>query len=188
MATCRVIIQNALRRAGVLGAHEEADAPMLSAGMVTLQGLIDSYRGGLLGIPRSVTTSLDVTAEPMTRVYAVSLSVITVTLPTRDAVQVEKPMRDGDLIEVVDEDGPTAAYFRFSSDLGQWVHLNNLDIDDVFPLGPKHEWGFTNALAEQVISDYGTPDKPLVFDAARKWRGMISGRFEGDRPAVGTYF
>ena len=189
MATCRVIIQNALRRAGVLGAHEEADGLMLSAGMVTLQAMIDSYRGGLLGVPRSVIADTSRTAEPMTRVFVLSPANVTITLPTRDAVETEKPMRDGDLIEVIDEDGPTSAYFRFSSDFGKWVQLNNLDIDDVFPLGPKHEWGFTACLAEQMISDYGVPEpKPLVFDAARKWRGMISGRFEGDRPAVGTYF
>jgi hypothetical protein len=124
----------------------------------------------------------------MTRVFVLSPANVTITLPTRDAVETEKPMRDGDLIEVVDEDSPMAAFFRFSSDFGRWVQLNGLDVDDAFPLGPKHEWGFTNALAETLISDYGTPDKPMVYRDAARWRGMISGRFEEPRPAVGTYF
>jgi len=140
-------------------------------GRIVLNAMFREYvdNGGFGRLTEYLATD-DCEAEEQQRVFAAGF---TISLPDEvedaDSGETRKP-RDLALIQVVD-DGAAPEISIYDAQLGEWVRLDSLGLDDECPLSERNRHGLECVLARRLA---GTFQKPVPDSTAAYAAGLGS--------------
>ncbi len=215
MATCRVLITEALRAIRVLAPGDEPHVDDLTSGLSMLQSLvldIHNARGPLLDV--DITAPAWVASEDQRlRIQAGDTATITLpnTIPmyvtwdpydygfsppttavpvgataSADGLQYRTP-RDGARIEIV---GTTSALYLYRADINAWMAAYGLTLDVEAPLNARYNHALIALLAESLSTVMPQAQlAPLMMARIGRARGVIFTQTGADRdPVKADYF
>lgn len=204
MATCRDVTTLALKKLQVIASGETPTAAESADALVALQGLLDGWcRDGMFGRLRDVHVTADYTAREFQRIR---VDAGTVTIPTLfpvsqdgddygfqpaqpDADQLaddqlpdpnNRPPRNRSVVVTVDPAGTWATWF-YEGDIGEWVELQALTLNDTCPLSRVDADGLASQLALAVADQFGVEPKPWTIAKAARFRSLLSNRADSTR-------
>ena len=180
MATCQSIITSALRRLRIIDETEAPTAEHGVTGLEALQGLFDRYVNAARLEDYVATANYEAEENQRIRLDG---GAWTITYPeTID----DEDGRDPYDLSVVVVAGATPTHKIYDAQLGAWVTVSGLTLNDECPLSTRNRSAIVGALCEQLSSEYGRPmDAALMHDASHG-RQLLS-RF-GGRAYVDTKF
>lgn len=175
MATCRRVVNTALRKLGRLGAGREPRPADTAECLAALQGLYTTWiDAGVFGRLGDVTPLSDYAAGENQRI--VRKAGVTITLPERYGTDSAprtyseertfypsegvdgnwRSPRNGAVVQIVDTAGSglTRSYVYDRTRL-QWVEIEALQLDDEAPMSAGDSEGLAAALAIEVSDTFG---------------------------------
>lgn len=205
MATCRLIVNKALRKIGRLGAGREPRVADQTDALAALQGLYGSWvTAGAFGRLEDVIPLADCVAGENQRIIR-NASVITVTLPEfvpgycdprpygRERINGDdrsaRPPRDGAVIQLKDTNGGQVETHIYDGTLRGWARVDRLQLDDEAPRSAADPEGLSAALALELADDFGAEIGPTTTGQARRYIGAMTHSFSTPRAtARGAYY
>lgn len=194
MATCRRIVNTALRKLGRLGAGREPRSADTAECLAALQGLYTTWiENGAFGRLGDVTPLSDYAAGENQRV--IRNAGVEITLPDRYAA-LSYPQtyseertyyptqgtdgnwrspRNGAVIQIVDAAGSglTRSYL-YDRTRVQWVQIEALQLDHEAPLSAADPEGLAAALAIEVSDTFGAEIGPATISQANRFRYALA--------------
>lgn len=210
MATCRWIVNAALRKIGRLGAGREARTADAADALAALQGLYGAWvASGAFGRLADVIPLTNCTAGENQRIMR-DPAVVTVDLPdtvpayaqplpydrerdTYDHVYeavdgANRPPRDGAVVQLVDTVGGGVQTYVYDGTLRNWTVLESLQLDMVAPRSVSDPEGLSAALALELADTFGAEVGPTTLAQARRYMTGLITSFSRPREAViGVY-
>lgn len=205
MATCRHVVNGALRKLGRLGAGREPRVADQTDALGALQGLYGSWvASGAFGRLEDVVPLVDGVAGENQRVIR-NASVITVTLPEfvpaycdprpygRERINGEdrsaRPPRDGAVIQLKDTNGGQVETYIYDGTVREWVRIDRLQLDDEAPRSAADPEGLSAALALELADTFGAEVGPTTAGQARRFISAMTLHFSTPRTATrGVYY
>lgn len=209
MATCREVVEGALRKLGKLGAGRSARAPDLNDGFDSLVALYRSFiNDGAFGHLRDVTPLSDYTAGENERIFRNSASVTSITLPELvpdcwygspweygsrwvppgSEVSADRPPRDCSVVVISDTDSGLTNEYIFDGQQKLWVDLSNLTLDSEAPLSRRDFDGLKAKLAMQIADEYGGQIGQVTANLANRFQSALVNRASDPlRPRAGIF-
>jgi len=209
MASCRHVINGALRKLGRLGGGREPRTADAADALAALQGLYLSWiASGAFGRLRDVIAEADITAIEGCRIIR-DETVVTVTLPevvpaycdplpynlerdyytTNPVDSNNRPPRDGSVIQIKDTVGGQVASYVYDGTLREWVQIEMLQMDNEAPRSVTDPEGLSATLAMELADTFGAEIGPTTLrQAGRYTTAMINNPSAPRREAVGVYF
>lgn len=210
------VIKRALRKLGVLASGSEPPADQASDALDVLQSLVlELVGGGTFGRLYDVITEVDYTANENERIRAATG--VTVTLPDTisnppdwypyvggnwNAISpglgsgwdygsfysgYPRPPYDRSIITVVQDDVETVSVY--SAQVQGWVTINDMGLDDTFPLVSYLANGMAAKLAMSLSSEFGVEPTAMVVREAQQFNMQISQRLDSmSAPTQAAYF
>jgi len=206
MATCRTVINGALRKLGRLGAGREPRTADQTDALAALQGLYSSWvAAGAFGRLADVIPLVDYTAGVNQRIIR-DPEVVTVTLPEfmpmygdpmtygeerpcdgygREHV----PPRDGSVVQIMDTNGQQTETWIYDAALRVWTDIGLLQLDNEAPRSASDPEGLSAALALELADTFGADVGPTTVRQATRYQTAMTHRY-GMRAeaAAGVYF
>lgn len=200
MATANDLIARALRLLNVLASGETASADEAADGLVTLNSLLNEYRGHGIGAPLtevSVTSSYETDGNE-SLLCDTTAGALTVTLP-------DDPL-DGMMVRLVDvansfasanvtvarngrqiagsaanatlsSNGTNRAYF-YRADTGNWALVSDLVLADTQPLPARFDSALAALLAVRLAPEYGRTVSVELADQAERGRLALAAAYD----------
>lgn len=209
MATCRAIVNGALRKLGRLAAGREPRTADTTDALAALQGLYLSWvASGAFGRLADVVPLVDCTAGENQRIVR-DASVVTVTLPDRVPAYASplpygeervivgtydefdantRPPRDGAVVQIADEVAGEVETWIYDGTLRQWGHIDALQLDDQAPRSVSDPEGLSATLAIELADTFGADVGPATLAQAGRYKTAMTHNYSGPRRAVtGVY-
>jgi len=208
MASCRHVINGALRKLGRLGGGRDPRQADATDALAALQGLYLSWiASGAFGRLRDVIAEADITACENSRIIR-DETVVTVTLPEvvpaycnplpygalwpavvqNGTDYANRPPRDGSVVQIKDTIGGQVASYVYDGTLRQWVHVEMLQMDTEAPRSVTDPEGLSAVLAMELADTFGAEIGPTTLrQAGRYTTAMINNPSAPRREAVGVY-
>lgn len=206
MATCRHVVNTALRKIGRLGAGREpreADRAEVFAALVGLyRGLVDC---GAFGRPHSVWATHDVTVTEGVRIVRENGAAVTlpeylsrfvVPLPygalwpaaVQGANIDSRTPAHTSIVQIVDRDSGEDTTYMYDGTRQTWVSLDGLQLDHEAPLSRDAE-GLGAMLAVEIADTFSAEVGAASISQSARWTAanVTKGGFER-RSAPGVYF
>lgn len=209
MATCRHVINGALRKLGRLGGGREPRTADSTDALAALQGLYLSWiASGAFGRLHDIVATADITAAENVRIIR-DETVVTVTLPELvpaycdipygtwpywpNVVQngtdfASRPPRDGSVIQIKDTVGGQVASYLYDGTLREWVQIEMLQMDNEAPRSVTDPEGLSATLAMELADTFGAEIGPTILrQAGRYTTAMVNNPSAPRREAAGVY-
>jgi hypothetical protein len=208
MATCRHVVNGALRKLGRLGGGREPRTADAADALAALQGLYLSWiASGAFGRLRDVIAEADIIAVEGCRIIR-DEAVVTVTLPevvqaycnplpynlerdyygTSPVDTSNRPPRDGSVVQIKDTVGGQVASHIYDGTLREWVQVEMLQMDNEAPRSVTDPEGLSAALAMELADTFGAEIGPTTLrQAGRFTAAMINNPSAPRREAAGVY-
>lgn len=208
MATCRHVVNGALRKLGRLGGGREPRTADATDALAALQGLYLSWiASGAFGRLRDVIADADITATENCRIIR-DETVVTVTLPEyvpaycvplpygalwpyavlNGTDGVNRPPRDGAVVQIKDTVGGQVASYVYDGTLREWVKIEALQMDNEAPRSATDPEGLSATLAMELADTFGADIGPTTLrQAARFTTALINNPSAPRREAAGVY-
>lgn len=181
MLTCRVVIERAYRKLGVVDASEGPTIVELDTGLETLQGLYEAFvAAGMFGRVGDADYPSDgALGGSTTRLRAESLSPLTITITDSLGLDGSRPGNRAavTVVDAVQRESATVIYDPAS---GGWLQLSDLLLDTPAPLSNLGD-GLSSCLAESLAEARGMSVSPLTQRAAGRFRTSLSLGLDGAR-------
>lgn len=189
MATCRSVINLALRKLGKLGAGREARLADATDALDALQAMYTAWiASGAFGRLIDIQPEgPSYTASTGQRVTRESASLVEVILPEQS---VEEPVRDYDRWwpgKVTPRDGDAVVIVSLDTGLSQswiydgtgkvWQDVTALQLDDEAPRSIADRNGLAACLALELQDQYAAEIQPATIDQAARFKAAITMRF-----------
>lgn len=208
MATCRWVVNSALRKIGRLAGGREPRPADTTDAFASLQGLYGAWIGaGAFGRLNEIVALADVTAGENQRIMR-DKTVVTVTLPelvpawpeplpygalwpavTGSVDQGNRPPRDMTLIQLHDTNGGQTENYVYDATRRAWIDLSGLQLDDRAPLSEADPEGLAASLATEIADTFGAEMGPTTLNQARRFTTALTHKFSSPRTAsVGSYW
>jgi hypothetical protein len=210
VATCREIVNGALRKLGKLGAGREARTADATDALESLRGLYSQLiNSGAFGRLNDVTPTANYTARENDRIFRNSEDVTQIDLPelvddvlpsgwvpqygTRwippsQSVSAQRPPRDCAVVVISDAISGETQEYLYDGTQRKWVGLFDLDLDDLAPLSHRDQDGLKSLLASRFSDEFGGEVSPSTSLAARQFRSDLVHRWSMPRqPQYGVY-
>lgn len=214
MATCRVVIAEALRALAAIAPGDDPAIDELTTGLEAVQNLIlnlHEARGPLIDVDTTAATYI---AGENQRVRIQAGDTATITLPNSIAVtgQIDpndygfslslnaqppqgstaiadgltwRQPRDGTRIEIV---GTLQALYFYRADTNAWTQANGLTLDAELPLNNRYTSAFAAMLAERLAVFYPVPITPVLAKRIARGNAALMLRMGTARdPVMGQY-
>ena len=210
MATCRHIVNSALRKIGRLGAGREPRVADQTDVLAALQGLYGAWiAAGAFGRLADVLPLTDYTAAENVRVIRDPATVV-VTLPelvpafanplhydeerVNYAVRGQlvngdaRPPRDGAVVQIMDTNGGQVETWLYDGTLRQWTGLHLLQLDEQAPRSADDPEGLSAALAMEIADTFGAEIGPTTLRQGNRYLVALTHRYSTPRTAAaGVY-
>ena len=210
MATCRHVINGALRKLGRLGGGREPRTADTTDALAALQGLYLSWiASGAFGRLADVIPLTDMTAGENQRILR-DPSTITVTLPDTVPMWTDpqpynlergiyptnyeqtdgsnRPPRDGAVVQIKDTVGGQVASYLYDGTLREWVQIEALQLDNEAPRSITDPEGLSALLAMELADTFGAEIGPTTLRQAGRFTTiLINNPSTPRREAVGVY-
>lgn len=208
MATCRHVVNGALRKLGRLGGGRDPRTADATDALAALQGLYLSWiASGAFGRLSDVIAEADITAAENVRIIR-DETVVTVTLPEvvpaycdplpygalwpyvvqNGTDGANRPPRDGAVVQIKDTVGGQVASYVYDGTLREWVKIEALQMDNEAPRSVTDPEGLSAVLAMELSDTFGAEIGPATLrQAGRFTTAMISNPSAPRREAVGVY-
>lgn len=210
MATCRNIINRALRKLGRLGGGREPRTADQTDALAALQGLYTAWvASGAFGRMADVTPLTDYTAGENERIIRTDAT-IAVTLPEtvpyysdplpynreRDTYATNyeavdcnnRPPRNGALVQIKDRAGGKVETWIYDGTARDWVSIENLQLDSEAPRSGTDPEGLSALLATELADTFGAELGPTTLNQAKRYTsGMVSDFSRPRQTAMGVY-
>lgn len=175
MTTLRQLITRGQRLATIHGGAGMRALPAENAAD-GLESAIGMYRGfignGIFGPITDVLITEAYEAGENERVINNTAEDLAITLPlTITDCGVERTTEDRSVVIIVDAEDP--AFWTFDVDIGDWVELGSLTLDDRAPFSGRFETGLAALLAVHMLSEYGMEPSAILADLARTAHGAM---------------
>ena len=207
MATCRAVVNLALRKLGVLGAGREPRASDLNDAFQALKDLYQTMiAAGAFGRLRDVVPLADYVAGENERVFRNSDNTLQITLPelvpleARDPRPYDqenaiysaqltnrnsRPPRDCAVVVICDAFIGTTTSFIYDGHTKQWQSLYDIAIDDTAPLAYRDAQGIAALLATTVADIFGTGElSPSTIQSAKIFQSSVVNRWSSPANAI----
>lgn len=203
MATCRYIVNSALRKIGRLGAGREPRVADQADTLAALQGLYGSWvASGAFGRLTDVVPATDYVARENERIIR-DPALITVTLPDMVPTYAEprtyrderaysandaRPPRDAAVVQIMDANGGQAETWLYDGTRRAWVTLDALQLDNEAPRSGDDPEGLSAVLALEVADTFGAEVGQATLRQANRFLVNLTHRYSTPRQAaVGVY-
>ena len=201
MATCRLIVNSALRKLGRLAAAREPRVADQTDTLAALQGLYGSWvAAGAFGRLTDVVPLTDYVARENERIIRTS-ALITVTLPAmvtsygeprpyneERAAMDARPPRDGAVVQIKDEVGGNVETWIYDGTEREWVTIDALQLDKTAPRSGDDPEGLAAVLALEVADMFGADVGAGTMRQANRYLVTLTHRYSAPRQAVpGVY-
>lgn len=192
MATCRDVIKNAYRKAGIIGVGQNVTAAQSAVALDQLQDLyISLVNDGVMGALTDVYTDVDYTPNEGERVYRAT-SGVTLTFPATlvDAdTNLTRAPKDGALIVQVGPADTDAVYKVYDIYSASWLTLNSLSLTSQAPLTKSYKTDIEALLGIALTDEASLPPPPLLLQQAKLARYHLARRNNtASSTAQGTFF
>lgn len=212
MATCRAVVNGALRKLGKLASGREARSTDATDALASLKGLYRSLiDSGAFGRLRDVVPVGDYTAHENERIFRNSdVDVeIEITLPelVRESLGSPaeygsrwvppasvadadlRPPRDCSVVVISDAHSGETQEYIYDGSIRRWIQIGDLGLDDLAPLSTRDEDGLKAALALQIADEYGGDVTGATSRLAGIFRSnLVSGFSRPRREAYGSFY
>jgi hypothetical protein len=209
MATCRAIVNGALRKLGKLAAGREARDADRDDALEALRGL---YRflitSGAFGRLKDVVpTGATYTAGENERIFRNDDATLSVTLPeivrrdcsprpyddecacpSGDVATDMRPPRDGAVVVVSDAFTGVTVHYIYDGQLRLWQSIDGLDVDDAAPLSTRDAEGLKALLATRLVDEFGGAIGPATVQLAGMFQANLTTRFSAPREMSHTEY
>lgn len=207
MATCRLVVNTALRKLGVLAAGREPRLADQTDALAALQGLYGAWvAAGAFGRLRDVV--------PITSPYRAcggehvlrdSADIMEVELPDlvgRDwfwdygwlrcccYYNPNVPPRDGLVVRITDRIGGETRTWIYEGASKEWQRIEDLQLDDQAPRSTADMLGLSSCLAMEIADTYGDAGviTQVTAQQAARYKAAMTQRFGVERqPVPGVY-
>lgn len=207
MATCRWIVNTALRKIGRLAAGREPRTADATDTLAALQGLYGSWiAAGAFGRLTDVIPTADMTAAENQRIIR-DEDVIDVTLPeyvpaysiplpygalwpavTQPIDYANRPPRDGSVVQIKDTVGGNVQTWIYDSTLREWTVIELLQLDSEAPRSRTDPQGLAACLAVAVADMFAAEVPQTTAMQAAAYQTAMTHRYSAPRrEAVGVY-
>lgn len=212
MATCRSIVNSALRKIGVLAAGREARPTDFADALSSLQALYYSLiDGGAFGRLRDVIPIADYVANENERVFRQNTGCTQVTLPETVAIDQcwnvwnwetdpwgpinqntanwqQRPPRDTSVVVINDAFTGITTTYIYDGSVKLWQAIDELGPDDNAPLSARNSDGLSSLLSMQIVDEFGGDMPQATVRSAAQFQSGLATRFSMPRTeAVGVY-
>lgn len=191
MATCRDIINSAMRKLRLIAPGEDATGDEAADGLIALQAMYLSWVGqGLFGRLTDVLTEENYEANEWERVRKDAAATVTLPATVSDPFtgDVRAP-HDLALIEVLYPTDSTRQVSLYDANLGDWIRLDSLTLGSGAPLAGRGEHGLACALATYWADEFGAEVGPTTGRSAVNFRLQLSYKVGSSRrPNRAVYF
>lgn len=202
MATCRAIVNGALRKLGKLAAGREARDADRDDALEALRGL---YRflitSGAFGRLRDVVpTGVDYVAGENERIFRNDDATLTIDLPelvrrdcsprhyddecacpSNDVARDMRPPRDCAVVVVSDAFTGITVHYIYEGQLRLWQSIDGLDIDDVAPLSTRDAEGLKALLSTRLVDEFGGAIGDTTLQLAGMFQTNLTTGFSAPR-------
>lgn len=208
MATCRSVVNGALRKLGRLGAGREPRTADQTDAFAALQGMYLAWIiGGAFGRLTDVIAEADITARENQRIIR-DETVVTVTLPEyvpaysfplpygalwpavaqNNVDYANRPPRDGAVIQIKDTVGGQVDTWVYDGTLREWISIELLQLDNEAPRSRNDPEGLAANLAVELGDTFGADIGPTTLAQAARYRSAMLSNYSTPRRAVaGVY-
>jgi hypothetical protein len=208
MASCRWVVNGALRKLGRLGAGREPRTADATDALAALQGLYGSWiASGAFGRLTDIIAQVDMTAGEGQRIIR-DPDVATITLPEyvpaftvplpygalwpavvqNGADTANRPPRDGAVIQLVDSVQGGVATFIYDGTLKVWSQIELLQLDSEAPRSVPDPEGLSACLAIELGDTFGAEIGPTTARQAARYQSALCNNLSMPRrAAVGVY-
>lgn len=179
MATCRAIVNGALRKIGRLGGGREARPADLQD---TLDALKAMYRmwinAGAFGRLADVTPTIDYIAIENVRIFRNSSNTLQITLPeTISENGINRTPMDCSVVVVIDAFTGSVTEFIYDGQTKAWTSLYGLTVDGEAPLSRRGEQGLMACLAVQIADEFGGNLGQATLQQASSFQTALTHRY-----------
>lgn len=206
MATCRYIVNSALRKIGRLGAGREPRVADQTDTLAALQGLYCSWIvSGAFGRLTDVVPLTDYVARENERIIR-DPALVTVTLPDMVPTYAvprpygeerawnagvdgsTRPPRDTSVVQIKDTVGGEVATWIYDGTQREWVKLEALQLDSQAPRSGDDPEGLSAALALEIADTFGAEVGAGTMRQVNRFLVNLTHRYSTPRQAaVGVY-
>ncbi len=190
MATCREVIEDALRKTGVRHDLDGATVWQLDRGMRALQDLLDGFAAsGLLGrMAEGLHPYTGTLGAENMRLRIDGIDGVSVTMSgTVDGCNGPRAPRNHTMLTIIDAVLQETAVVIYDAQRGTYVQFSDLTLDTYCPLSNRGD-GLASCLAEQLADEPGAVLNPVTVRSAAKFRTALAMGFDGPRQTVTTEF
>jgi len=207
MATCRHIVNNALRKLGRLGGGREPRVADQTDALAALQGLYSSWvASGAFGRLQDVIPLADCVAEENQRILR-DARVITVTLPEyvpmfaqplpydQERMNYEavdgsnRPPCDGAVVQLKDTNGGQVETWIYDGSQREWTLIDSLQLDNQAPRSADDPEGLSAVLAIEIADTFGAEiGQSTLRQSQRFISNMVTNPSTPRRVVPGVYF
>lgn len=208
MATCRSIVNRALRKIGVLAAGREARPSDAEDTLEALKGLYKAWiSSGAFGRMADVVPNADFTAGENQRIFVTVDTVATITLPELVPMHLDplpydqervaytnyeatdganRPPKDGAVVEVVE--GDSILTYLYDGTLRRWQEIGAMALADDCPRSHSDPEGLAACLALEIAGNYDAGVSDTDLRQARRYEETLSLHLSRPREAAaGVY-
>ena len=206
MATCRYIVNSALRKLGRLGAGREPRVADAADTLAALQGLYGYWVvAGAFGRLTDVVPLTNYTARENERVMR-DPALVTVTMPEMVPTYAAprpygqerawnavfpgsaRPPRDGAVVQIKDTNGGQFETWVYDGTQREWIGIEALQLDSQAPRYGDDPEGLSAALALEVADMFGAEVGQGTARQAARYMTALTHRYSTPRqPVPGVY-
>lgn len=203
MATCRNIVNRALRKLGRLGAGREPRTADQTDALAALQGLYTSWiAAGAFGRLSDVTPLTNYTAGENERIVRTEATII-ITLPEvvrayrdpqpynreRDTYATNyeavdgnnRPPRSGAVVQIKDRAGGNVETWVYDGTSREWIAIESLQLDNEAPRSTDDPEGLSAMLATELADTFGADLGPTTLNQAKRFTMAMTCDFSRPR-------